>query len=119
MCAFETNVFPLTFLFNRRNFAHQLNLLENYCSSHKDAIWICKPGENSNQGQGISIEKDFLQLKARVDEFVKFADKKANEKKYLLSGAEINTLNAIRRSNGLLLADNEDNEQELESVKQD
>jgi hypothetical protein len=71
---FESKVFPLTFLVNRSNYAHQLNVLETYCHANQDAIWICKPGENSNQGQGISIEKDFSHLKKRVNEFVKFAE---------------------------------------------
>jgi len=34
-------------------------------------IWIIKPGENSNRGQGISILKDYLEIKKlaeRIDE---------------------------------------------------
>ena len=73
-CVFDTKVFPLTFLFNRRNYAHQLKLLEIYCMKDNEAIWIVKPGENSNQGQGITIEKDFNELKERVSQFVKFSE---------------------------------------------
>lgn len=76
-CVFELKIFPVTFLLNRRNYAHQLKVIELYASTDSKVIWICKPGENSNQGQGITIEKNIEQLKERVKQFVKFADTKA------------------------------------------
>ena len=38
-----------------------------------------KPGENSNQGQGISVENDLKAIKVRVAQSIELADKRMSE----------------------------------------
>ncbi len=37
-------------------------------AGEKNNIWIIKPGENTNRGQGISVSKDYPEIKALVEE---------------------------------------------------
>lgn len=37
-------------------------------SAEKNNIWIIKPGENTNRGQGISVSKDYSEIKGLVEE---------------------------------------------------
>lgn len=118
-CVFRSQVFPLTFLINRGNYAYQLGVLQSYCHENPGAIWICKPGENSNQGQGITVEKDFEHLKIRVSQFVKLAEKKARDRvgKNILSEVELNEVIELQNSNGLKV-DPTDFESERKDVQE-
>ena len=56
---------PLTFhIKNTENDKQYLQFLKHYGKNQSQNIWIIKPGENTNRGNGISISKDIEGIKA-------------------------------------------------------
>jgi len=74
---FTEKVFPFTLHVNRKNQHQQIRALMDYIADNPDAIWILKPGENSNQGHGISIENNLEQIKKKIKDSMALAEKKA------------------------------------------
>ena len=65
-CVFESKVFPHTFLLKAKDrrfmqegeymsSSPELDRLRKHMSENPKAIWIVKPGENSNRGAGITL----------------------------------------------------------------
>jgi hypothetical protein len=53
---------PLTFTLDNSNNKEELDKFKLFIKNMENAIWILKPGENSNRGKGITVCKQFNQI---------------------------------------------------------
>ena len=51
----------------------------------KENVWIVKPGENTNQGRGISVFKDYREIKQFVEESTESKRKTCIIQKYIVN----------------------------------
>ncbi len=47
---------------------HRFKAYFNDAQGEKTNIWIIKPGENTNRGQGISVSKDYAEITSLIEE---------------------------------------------------
>lgn len=64
------NALPVTFHIKTGLDDPEWAKFQHYYESNKDKqnIWIIKPGENTNRGQGIQVAKDFSEIKNIISE---------------------------------------------------
>lgn len=56
----------------------------------KNNIWIIKPGENTNRGQGISVSKDYNEIKTLIEESTRSKKRTCIVQKYISNPLLIN-----------------------------
>ena len=100
------SVLPLTFHIKTGlddpEFAH---FVQHY-ESNKDKTWIIKPGENTNRGIGISVSKDFDEIKSLIEESTRSKKKTCIVQKYISNPLLINKRKFDIRTYALLCSVN-------------
>ena len=66
------NTLPLTFMVKEGLNDPAFSEFGEYFTRNIGCTWIIKPGENSNRGQGIKVEKDLKEIKLIVDRSSRF-----------------------------------------------
>lgn len=76
------------------------------CPNQKTNIWIIKPGENTNRGQGISVSKDWPEITSLIEQATRTKKKTCIIQKYIANPLLINKRKFDIRSFALMTSVN-------------